>query len=276
MRVIMPIFEFHYEGNEFKFSDNYSLGHFDPKKDIPQNVGNGLSVLDRSYISQQSWALVVTNPSEYFKEELNLLLIAFRIYAKSNVFIKWRFCEENPEFSTCLNDRFRNLVTEPFVNITEEDLSKVKDGFFKIIEMYSISDRTKNALYFIWRGFCVDKHMDAYILLVCAIESLFSGETAEEVTKTLIKRIQYFLSGIKGFGGNQINKIYEIRSDMVHGRISHSDKANVVKRQKNLNNLAKLEELVFVCMKKMLDNKIYLKYRNIAEKEDFLNNLLNN
>lgn len=275
MRVVMPLFQFSYKGNEFKFSDNYSLEHFNLVKDIPQDSRAGLSELDLSYISQQNWALVATNANTYFKAELNLLLLVFRIYAKSDVFIKWRFCEENSNFSTCINDRFRNLVTVSTVNITEETLNRVKDGFLKIIEMYTISDRTKNALYFIWRGFCADKHMDAYILLVCAIESLFSGEIAAEVTKTVTKRIQYFLSGTKGFGGNQINKIYKIRSDMVHGRISHTDKENTEKRQENLNNLAKLEELVFACIERMLENKIYLKYRNIEEKENFFNNLLN-
>jgi len=270
----MPLFHFNYEGNEFKISDTYSLEHFDPGKDIPQNVQGGLSALDRKYISRENWALVATNPDDNFKAEVNLLLIAFRIYAKSNVLIKWRFCEDNLKLSACLEDRFRSLVTEISVDITDEILNKVKANFIKIIEMYSISDRMKNALYFIWRGFCANKHMDSYILLVCAIESLFSGETQEDATRTVTKRVQYFLSDIKGFGGNQVNKIYKVRSDMVHGRIAHTNKANTLKRQENLKNLAKLEQLVFACMVKILENKLYLKYKNIEEKENYLNNLV--
>lgn len=273
MRVIMPIFQFHYEGNEFRLSDNYSLEHFDPKRDIPQNVGNGLSVIDRSYISQESWALVAINPNKYFKPELNLLLITFRIYAKSNAFIKWRFCEVAPQYSTSLNDRFRNLTMVPEANITEETLNKVKNGFKKIIEMYSISDRTKNALYFIWRGFCVEKHIDAYILFVCAIEALFSNETAEDITKTVINRTKRFMLGVKGFGGDQIKSIYKIRSDMVHGRIPYTAAEDITRRKENLSRLAKLEGLVLACMERILEKKIYLKYKTVEEKENFLNSL---
>jgi len=275
MRVVMPLFEFDYEGSEIKFTNNYSLESFDHNKEIPDNI-TGLSKLDISQISLEDWALVVNNPNEYYRSEINLLLIAFRIYAQSNAFIKWRFCKENSSHSTCLNDRFRNLAMASSVNLTEQDLSLVKDGFLKILEMYKISDRTKNALYFIWRGLCAEKHIDAYILLVCAIEALFSNETSEDVTKTLIKRTQKFLSEIKGFGGDQIKRIYKIRSDMVHGRIAHTDKKDLIQRGQNIKNLAKLELLVFACIKKILEEKIYLKYNDTNMKEKFLNDLMNN
>jgi hypothetical protein len=109
---------------------------------------------------------------------------------------------------------------------------------------------------------------------VCALEALFSNETPEDVTKTLIKRIQKFLSGIKGFGGDQVKRIYKIRSDMVHGRTPHTDKDSE-QTKKNIKNLGKLESLVFTCIKKILDEKIYLLYKDIDTKEKFLNNLMN-
>ena len=275
MPIVMPLFEFSYEGPEIKFTNNYSLESFDHNKEIPDNIP-GLSKLDISQISLETWALVVNNPNEYYRSEINLLLIAFRIYTQSNAFIKWRFCKENSLHSTSLNKRFRNLAMTSTVNLSEQDLNSVKDGFLKILEMYKISDRTKNALYFVWRGLCAEKHIDAYILLVCAIEALFSNETSESVTKTLIKRTQKFLSGIEGFGGDQIKKIYKIRSDMVHGRIAHTDKKDLNQREQNIKNLAKLELLVFACIKNILEEKIYLKYIDTDTKENFLNDLMNN
>lgn len=275
MRVVMPLFEFSYKGNEIQFTDNYSLEHFDHEKDIPQDLA-GLSKLGISHISLENWALIANSPNENYRSEINLLLMALRIYAQSNAFIKWRFCKEDPAHLTRLGDyeRFRNLATASSRRIAEESLLTVRNGFLNLLEMYAVSDRTKNALYFTWRGLCSRKHIDAYIFLVCAIEALFSNETSEDVTKTLIKRTQNFLSGIRGFGGDQIKRIYKIRSDMVHGRIPHTDKDSDQAKQ-NIKNLGKLESLVFTCIKKILDEKIYSKYNDIDAKEKFLNDLMN-
>lgn len=277
MRVVMPLFEFSYNGNRFQFTDNYYLDHFDCKKDVPQ-VLPGLSKLDISHISLENWAIIANNPNKSYHSEINLLLMALRVYEQSNAFIKWRFCKEDSANSARIGgyERFRNLAMTSSRSIGEGGLSTVRNGFLNLLEMYQVSDRTKNALYFVWRGLCSRKHIDAYILLVCAIEALFSNETTEEITKTIIKRTQRFLSGIKGFGGDQIKKIYKIRSDMVHGRIPHTDKDSEQAKQ-NIKNLAKLESLVFTCIKKILDEKVYLQYKDIDidTKERFLNDLMN-
>ena len=275
MRVVMPLFGFTYRGNMFQFSDNYSLEHFNYEKDVPQDLA-GLSEIDVSHISLENWALIANNPNEGYCSEINLLLMALRIYAQSNAFIKWRFFAEDSGNSVRIgsNGRFRNLAMTSSCRIEETKLSTVRDGFLNLLEMYQVSDRTKNALYFVWKGLCSSKHIDAYIFLVCALEALFSNETPEDVTKTLIKRIQKFLSGIKGFGGDQIKKIYKIRSDMVHGRIPHTDK-NSEQAKQNIKNLGKLESLVSTCIKKISNEKIYLLYKDIDTKEKFLNNLMN-
>jgi hypothetical protein len=271
----MPLFEFSYRGNRFQFTDNYSLEHFEYEKDVPRDLA-GLSELDVSHISLENWALIANNPNESYRSEINLLLMALRIYAQSNAFIKWRFCKEDSGNSARIGDyeRFRNLAMTSSRSIGESGLSTVRDGFLNLLEMYRVSDRTKNALYFIWRGLCSRKHIDAYIFLVCAIEALFSSEIPEDVTKTLIKRTQKFLSGIKGFGGDQVKRIYKIRSDMVHGKIPHTNKDSEQAKQ-NIEKLGKLESLVFTCIKKMLDEKIYLQYKDIDTKEKFLNDLMN-
>lgn len=275
MRIVMPLFEFKYDGEEVRFTDNYFLEHFDNEKDIPQDLA-GLSPLDLSHLSFVDWALIAKDPPTNYRSEINLLLIAFRIYTQSNVFIKWRFCKEESSHTKRLegNDRFRNLVLTSSEGISKENFQAVRDGFLKLLEMYEVSDRTKNTLYFTWRGLCSTKHIDAYILLVCAIEALFSGETSEDVTKIIIKRTQKFLSGIKGFGGDQIKRIYKIRSNMVHGRIPHTEK-NSKQAKQNIRNLSKLESLVFACIRKMLEGELYLNYSDIELKEKYLNDLMN-
>jgi hypothetical protein len=274
MRVVMPLFEFNYGETRFQFTENYYLDHFDYEKDVPQD-SIGLSQLDVSYISSVHWALIANNPNESYRSEINLLLMALRIYIQANVFIKWRFSKEDSVDSARIpsDQRFRNLAMASSRSVGEKGLCAARDGFLDLLEMYRVSDRTKNALYFIWRGLCSRRHIDAYILLVCAIEALFSNETPDDVTKTLIKRIQRFLSGSKGFGGDQIKRIYKIRSNMVHGRIPHTAKDSEQSKQ-NIKNLGKLESLVFACVKKMLDERIYLHYKDTDAKEKFLNDLM--
>lgn len=207
MRVVMPFFGLKYKGNRFQFSDNYSLERFNYNKDVPKDL-DGLSEIDVSHLSLEDWAIVSEKPDMGYRSEINLLLLAFRVYANSSAFIKWRFCDEDSENSSRIGGdmRFRNLAMTLFPIIEETALSNVREGFLKLLEMNQISDRTKNALYFICRGLCSSKHIDAYIFLVCALEALFSNETPENVTKILIKRIQKFLSGIKGCGGDQVKK----------------------------------------------------------------------
>lgn len=270
----MPLFEFRYNGDEIRFTENYLLQHFNSEIDIPQNL-SGLSSLDLSHLSLENWALIAKNPPTNYRSEINLLLIAFRIYTQSNAFIKWRFCNEESAHTKRLvgNDRFRNLALTSSGNINEESCLGVRDGFLKLLKMYAVSDRTKNALYFTWRGLCSTKYIDAYILFVCVIEALFSSETSVDVTKTITKRTQKFLSGIKGFGCDQIKRIYKIRSNMVHGRIPHTEKDSNQAKQ-NIQNLSKLESLVFTCLRKMLEEELYSHYSDIDEKEKYLNGLV--
>lgn len=61
--------------------------------------------------------------------------------------------------------------------------------------------------------------------------------------------------------------LYDIRSRMLHGNIKVSDSDS------NLENLHHLEHVVTECMKKILDEEIYLKYSNVRDKEDYYNTL---
>ena len=61
---------------------------------------------------------------------------------------------------------------------------------------------------------------------------------------------------------------------MVHGRIPFTEK-NSEQAKKNVEKVAKLESLVFTCMQKMLDEKIYLIYEDTERKEKYLNDLMN-
>jgi hypothetical protein len=271
----MPLFQFNYDGPKYKFNNTYSIESFDYKKGMPNNIA-GLSKLDMKEIKSARWALVANKPNDYYRTEINLLLIAFRCYAASNCYIKWRFCKENSLHSTCLNDKFRNLAILSSNKLSYNDLELIKKGFIKLLEMHTISNRTKITLYFIWESLCENKHIPAYIFLMCALESLFTNDDPKNNTKILIQRIYSFFNKGSIYSKKEITKMYKIRSNMIHGRIVPTSQNDLKRREENIKDLANLEEMVLLCIKKILDEKIYSKYKSNKLRDEYLKALTKN
>ena len=95
----MPPFDFcNEDSNEFKFSGGkYALRSFDATTEVPQI--DLFSKQDIKLMRMEHWALVaeVEDPERY-KEEVNILLLSFRIYKLARVFIKYRLCKEDTRF----------------------------------------------------------------------------------------------------------------------------------------------------------------------------------
>lgn len=103
---------------------------------------------------------------------------------------------------------------------------------------------------------------------MCALEALFSKEERGGTTKTICSRVSHFLDSKSRCSYKDIENLYDIRSKMVHGNIVASDDP-----KDNLIKLHDLEYVVTECMKKMLDEQIYLTYSNVQQKESFYNQL---
>jgi len=71
-----------------------------------------------------------------------------------------------------------------------------------------------------------------------------------------------------GYKYEDINELYALRSKIVHGRVKVKDE---IKGQ--LNTLYKLQYVLVECMKKMLDEELYLIYHDVENKEDYFRNL---
>ena len=270
MRIVMPLFDFDNESSEeFVFSGGkYALRKFNAEDEIPEVPG--LSELDIEYIKQESWALVAEDPDlKKYREEINILLLAFRIFKMARVFIKYRSCKEDDSYCTRLND-YLHIVMPNKSNgiITLNDLNVINKGFSKLLQMKPISDRTRNAIYFMYRGFCAGKMIDSFLFLMCAIEALFSKENPGGATKTICSRVSKFLGNKSGYEYNDINELYVLRSNITHGRVVVGDEI-----KGKLNTLYKLQDVLVECMKKILDKEIYLIYSDVQNNERYFNDL---
>jgi len=267
----MPLFDFDYEDSqEFVFGDGkYALMKFTADNEIAKI--DGLSKLDIEYMKLESWALVARNPDvNKYKQEINLLLLAFKIYKLARLFIKYRLCKEDTNLCSRINETMQYILPEKSSReIILNDLEIINKGFSHILKMVNVSNRAHNALYFLYRGFFSTHWIDSFILLMCALESLFSKEERGEATKTICSRVSKFLDSKPRCGYKDIESLYNIRSKMVHGNIVANDDP-----KDNLIKLHDLEYVVTECMKKILDEQIYLKYSNVQQKEIYFNQMV--
>lgn len=277
----MPLFDFSKESpEEYIFSGGkYALRRFDVTDEVPDR--ELFSEQDIGVMGFQAWALVAeTENLEHYKEEINRLLLSFRIYKLSRVFIKYRLCKEDVKCCSTLNDCLRIVMpNESNRVIAHNDLDIINKGFAKLLQMEAVSNRTHNAIYFMYRGFCAYKMIDSFVFLMCAIESLFSNEYHNRknsgatkkyagITKTICSRVSKFLDDRLGYKSEDINELYALRSKIVHGRVKVKDE---IKGQ--LNTLYKLQYVLVECMKKMLDKEIYRIYSDVQNKERYFDDL---
>jgi hypothetical protein len=270
MRIVMPLFDFFNESSEgFVFSGGkYALRKFDAANEIPEV--ELFSKRDVKLMKIVPWAVVAEAENlKNYKEEVNILLLSFRIYKLARVFIKYRLCKEDDSYCTRLND-FLHIVMPNESNgiISLNDLNIINKGYLKLLQMDTISNRTHNAIYFMYRGFCADKMIDSFVLLMCAIESLFSKENPGGATRTICSRVSKFLDCKSRCKYNDIEELYDLRSKIVHGRVVVGDEI-----KGKLNTLYKLQYVLVECMKKILDKEIYLIYSDIQNKEHYFNDL---
>lgn len=271
MRIVMPLFSFDYDGSEeFVFKDSkYALRRFSPDDEIPDT--DLFSKLDIEYMKEECWDLVAQDPdTNKYEQEVNILLLSFKIYKLAPLFIKYRLCKENEALCSILNDNMQYVLREKSCpTIASNDLAVINNGFSNLLQMHTISNRTQNALYFLYRGFHSSKMIDCFVFLMSAVESLFSDEKQGGETKTIRSRVSSFLDNKARCTSQDINGLYDLRSKIVHGRVVVNDD---IKGQ--LPTLHELEYVVTECMKKMLDEKIYSIYSDVEKKEDYFNNIV--
>ncbi len=148
------------------------------------------------------------------------------------------------------------------MNVTEKDLVQIDTAFTKLLDMERVSDRTHNALYFLFRGLCAQKMIDAFVYLMMVLESLFSEDKGGGATWAVCSRTSALLDNQKDCTRADIKGLYRSSFRIIHGRVKTDDD---IKGQKS--KLAQLQYVVCECMKKLLDNDLYKKYGDDSQKE---------
>jgi hypothetical protein len=229
MKIVMPLFEFKYRGpKEFNFSGKQlSIEKFNPSQDIPNS--DLFSKQDIKSMKSASWALVFDHDNLVgYRIKCNLLLLSFRIFSKGkSPYIKYRLCQED--------DRKCSRLSSPMVYIHEfeensfeysdADLSLIDSEFMALTEMDEVSIRCHNALYFLFLAYISIHWIERFMFLMNTLEAIFSKYERKGATKTVCIRVSSFLDSREMYKCEDIEHLYYIRSDIVHGRIKAKEDA---------------------------------------------------
>ena len=271
MRIVMPLFAFNYlDSKEFEFKGGkYVLRRFIADNETPPEIKRGVSEMDIYQMNQARWALVAENPDlGKGKEEINVLLLSFKICKQSPLFIKYYLCKENTNECKRLCETMHYITPPQNEFITYTDLEIINTRFSNLLEMSNISNRTHNAIYFMIRGFFSGKMIDTFMFLMAAIESLFSKEDSGGATRTICSRVSKFLGCKVRCEYKDIKNLYDLRSNIFHGRVEVEDEI-----KGHLTTLYELEHVLMECIKKILDEKTYAIYSDVAQKEKYFYDL---
>jgi hypothetical protein len=268
----MPLFQFgKLDSEPFHFSGNQlRIKKFNADEEIP-NI-DLFSKHDTDNMNMESWALIFDHDDIIdYRSKVNLLLLSFRIFSHGKPpFIKYRLCKEKTRECSRLNSAMTYIheFENKYVPYSKEDLLAIDSGFKDLIKMDKVSTRCHNALYFLYLGFHTIHWISSFVFLMNTLEAIFSKDKSGGATKTICMRVSSFLGSKPRCKYKDIDHLYDIRSRIVHGNIAVQDKPS-----ENLKELNNLQYITIECMKKLLQEKVYLQFADKETRDSYLGTL---
>ncbi|MFH1008911.1 MAG: hypothetical protein V1800_15660 [Candidatus Latescibacterota bacterium] len=277
-RIAMPLFGFECEQiTDYQFGDTgISIEQFIEDDIVESPIFSQQDILHMK--NEPGFAFIFENENiEGYESLTNLLLMSFKIFCEiRSPLIKFRICRDDTSLCRLLNDTisYNYSFPRPIRAYRLSEIEVINEGFQALSDMDRISRRTHNALYFLYRAFHSTKWMDAYILLMCSIESLFSKDKPGSATSAITTRVSSLLNSRPQCTKKDIEDLYGIRSRIIHGNIAGPRfDVEIKDRKANLKNLKHLEYVAIECFKEFAKNGLYRNYTDKSTRDDFLGTL---
>jgi hypothetical protein len=269
LAVRMPLFQFEMLCDpSFPLGCGFTIGRFAFEDRWRLKI---FSEQDVEHMRRARWALIYEGEDlQGYKSLSNLILIAFRLFsAKHPPFIKYRLCA-NPVESTRINQSqtYNYAFPRERGSYSSEEMDRIRAAFVHLQTMDATSKRTHNALYYLFRAFHAEKWIDSFLLMMAALESLFSKDAPGGATEAITTRVASLLGSAERCTKADVEQLYDLRSAMTHGRIVASDEPG--------ENLAKLEHLEYVtnaAFRKLIETKKYESFRTKGERDAYMGTL---
>ena len=230
---IAPIREFNFQidkWNQFDINElidekyKIAIRLFSYHDDIEPIDADSFSVSDKSSLNFYPYAFYFRcKPDQVEQRKLliNLILLAFRIFKKANCISKYILCLRDTHFSIKYNESWKvaDVGSKSGINLDKIDIQDVVEGYKKLRSFYSINNRTKHAVQFLYLAYTSYHWMQAFVLFMIALETLLSPTDEIQITKTIIGRTRKLIGNPKICSKKIIDDLYQLRSDITHGRI---------------------------------------------------------
>ncbi len=254
---------------------NISLKYFSYEDDMERVDADDFSIHDQGQIKMiYNWGLRFDcGQKELYEymENINLLMLAFRIFARADCSFEYILNVSNTHLSRKNIDIWkRSINTKKHPSIFNiESLRKIKEGYLRLQQFNSISARTKHSIQFLYLGYISFYWMQAFILFMTSLETLVSPNLiTDKITSIIINRILKILPNNSICNKTQLNKIYSLRSDIVHGKILTN-----LQLEKEMPLLVKLQNVVLSIYNNMLQRDFFSIYNDVSNFEIFFDRI---
>jgi hypothetical protein len=274
---IVPIrnFKIHPTSRKFEFifdkNLKLKLKYFSYEDHMERVDADEYSIFDQMQLKvKYNWGIRfdcnLTKLNTYI-ENINLLMLAFRIFDEADCSFQYILNVSNTHSSIKNIDNWKrsiNTIKHPS-NFKIEDLIKIKEGYLRLQKFFSISARTKHCIQFLYLGYISFYWMQGFILLMTSLETLVSPNIrSEKITSIIISRIMKLLTDKSICSKTQLDKIYDLRSKIVHGKITTD-----IEMKKVMPHVVRLQKVVLSVFNNILQNNLSNIYCNKIEFENF-------
>jgi len=212
-------------------------------------LSTNLSQEDKYHLQQSKHCLIVDKKLYEPKQASLLFIISCRLLKPTKVYIRYRIDNEN-NIVLKIRDDYPFVPSDDVTSkITNEDFKHISKIFEGLNYFKMINTRTSNASYFLGLAYRSRKWLEALLFHVCALETITSSADREQgSTNKFAERIHNFT----GYNKDDLKKIYDVRSELVHGRyVAESE-------NENLRYFKIAEEICRSVFMKILINKTIL------------------
>lgn len=259
----------------YSFDDDLkiSLKKFDYENDMERVDADDYSTFDQGQLKMKySWRLrfdCYRKEFYTFIENINLLMLAFRIFEEADCSFEYILNVSNTHASPKNPDKWKRAINtkKHSTSFTIESLKMIKQGYYQLQDFRLVSARTKHSIQFLYLSYISYYWMQAFILYMTSLETLVSPDIiSEKITSIIINRILKLIPDKSICSKTQLNKIYELRSDIVHGKIITD-----VELKKEMVKLVRLQRVVLSSFKNILKKDFDSIYTNRIEFEKIFN-----
>lgn len=200
-----------------------------------------------------NWIKINANRPKDLKtsEILNTLTLSFWVLSPSQVHLRYKFGDDN-SFSRML-DRFQFInVDKNKMEFDDKDLKNISRYYKILIRILRKNKRLNTAVHATYLGAISYSWKAAFVLFSAAFEALLTYSSRGGITKRLSKSYACLVEKTKrerDKSYRKFNKLYGVRSDIMHGRIPNSRRKN-----RNLKELYEYSHLLRKLWKVILND----------------------